>query len=874
MGALLFSCPGSLICPEPACPALQAGVIAVGEVDRGALQIFSFATTAGNNALLRLTMIGASSSTLYVSTGSSTPVIAKVAPYTVTGAQYTSEWDQGALSVSALAHLGQPIKIAVALTDATSTSARFSIVATHADADIVSLEEGIPQFGSAVLSTWTHFRAEIFHAPTVDGTTPALDITVGVTALEGDPDVYVNQFQRTTSRTPTLAPTPLLPGAAGCGTLAAFAGSVDAAEANLFVGISDWAAAEATTTQGSYYTYLKAANATYRKASALRESALGAVSFQTCRPGFENWYLRRVGSRLKLQRNDGSDGFAADASWYVRRDGWGGAEAYESASKPDNYIRRGTSARQRRDIFVTRGITNTLVHKAATWTFALAAGTPSAPTAQPTFPPTMAMPPAGGGEWPTQTSQFAAREEGSDVIQITSTSAHACAPDATKGISCELLISINSFTASKFTVLLSFSSSWRYATNLLDGVPQTAGVGFHQYSYFVFGFEEEKAGGEVEISLNPHTAGADHDLFVCAGSCSTDADHSDAPSTDHYEYRSIAASGEDFVRIATDALVCGGANSTSIDGGGEGVPTPAPAQTYAFDLPCAAPAVATANDKHFYMLRDISFGSRHAMVFAVKASHDAHVGLFTAAFCPSSATNPRCGQPDSHSLMYEVVFGGWSNSLSVIRRCYGSCTKVHSRTQAPLSAASDNLFWISYDISSGVVAAGSGNVVGSSPIMTWTDPSPLKITKVGVMTGFGAVGTWHACSATPPPPPVGWCLLNIAVYSYYKAGESLFTIAASTGAASIRLRDGVPQQRHLLRARTYEYFLLKIGDGAWTFARSSALARNVPRSSRTAPEYVYAHRFSIAFHLPNIAPTTMPWHCVQSTARWRSMSPR
>ena len=864
LGALLVNnCAGVYV------PTLQAGVIAVGEVDVGALQIFSFATAAGQNAVVRLTEIGGSSVTAYVSTGSSTPAIAAVPPYTVTGAQYSNEWDQGALSVSALAHLGGPIKIAVALTDTTSQSARFSIVVTNADVDVVSLEEGIPQFGTAVWSTWTHYRAEIFHAPTVDGTTPALDVTVAVTALVGDPDIYLNQFQRTTSLTPTLAPTQLLPGSAGCGTLAAFAGSTAAAEEHLFVGISDWIAAEAPTTGGSYYTYLKAANVTYRKVSALRKSALGAVSFQTCRPGFESWYLRRVGSRLKLQRSDGSDGFAGDASWYVRSDGWGGAEAYESASKPDNYIRRGTSTRQRRDIFVTGGISNTHVHTASTWTFALAAGSPSAPTPPPTFPPTMAMPPVGGGEWPTQISQFAAWEEGSDVIQITSMSAHACAPDATKGISCEILISINSVTASKFTVLLSFSSSWRYATNLLDGVPQTAGVGFHQYTYFVFGFEEEKAGGEVEISLNPHTAGADHDLFVCAGSCSTDADHSDAPSMDHYEYRSIAASGEDYVRISTDTLVCGGANSTSIDGGGAGNPSPAPAQTYAFDLPCAAPVVATANDKHFHVLRDLSFGSRHAMVFAVKASHDAHVGLFTSSFCPTSATNPQCGQPDSHSVMYEIVFGGWSNSLSVIRRCYGSCTKAHSRTRALLSATSDNLFWISYDISSGVIAAGSGNVVGNSLIMTWTDPSPLQITKVGVMTGWGAAGTWHACSATPPPPPAGWCLLNIAVYSYYKAGESLFTIAASTGAASIRLRNGAPQMRHLAHARTYEYFLLNIEDGAWR--ASSALQRVILCSTLLSGTVncLYACTVALtslpllALRFPHLAPTP----CVQSTAR-------
>lgn len=139
-------------------------------------------------------------------------------------------------------------------------------------------------------------------------------------------------------------------------------------------------------------------------------------------------------------------------------------------------------------------------------------------------------------------------------------------------------------------------------------------MGSHQYTYFVFGFEEEQAGGEVEVSLNPHTAGADHDLFVCAGSCSTDADHSDAPSMEHYEYRSIRETGEDYVRISTDALVCGGANSTSAGGG----PTPAPIGVHPFGLPCAAAQVSTAADRAYTILSDVSFGSRHAMVFSVK----------------------------------------------------------------------------------------------------------------------------------------------------------------------------------------------------------------------------------------------------------------
>ena len=474
------------MCPGGQCPALQAGVVALGEVDAGALAMFSFvAPDASLDIKVRLTQVGGASISAYLSTGAGVPVMSAAAPYTVSGAQYTGEWDQGAIVVPASAHLGQRVAIGVAQSDATGASAscRFTVVATNCAAgsqgvfqDVISLQEGVPQYAIAPALSYTNFRAEIYRAATMDGTTPAQDLTISVTSLEGDPDVYVNQFKRTAVLTPTTPPTQIAPDAAGCGTLAEFMGTD-----GLYLGLSAYPASPARTGRG-YYTYLKPAQSTFRKVSALRESALGAVSFQACHAAYESHFLRRIGSRLKLAPNDGSDGFAGDASWYVRPDVFGeaGAEGYECVSKPDYFFRRGTWSFTKKYIFVGRVGSDSL-KASAKWSFALA--NPAATTRAPTFPPTMPMPGPGSAgapassDWPARDpnhAQYYAWEVGSDVVVVTSSSAHACAPDAASGAVCELLVSVYSYTASKYTVLLSFSSSWRYATNLIDGVPQVS----------------------------------------------------------------------------------------------------------------------------------------------------------------------------------------------------------------------------------------------------------------------------------------------------------------------------------------------------------------------------------------------------------------
>ena len=806
------------VCPGTGCPVLQEGIVALGDVDGGQLALFSFLPqSVGSASRVRLTQIGSASITAYVSTTGMPPTIS--ATHVVAGAAYTSAWDSVPLAVPG-SQSTNPLYIAVTLSDLTSSSsARFSIVVTSGDTDVLTLVEGVPQFDSGTPSAMQYFRAEIVHTPTVDGTIPARDLTIAVTAMEGDPDVYANQFRRVLPVVPTAAPSASSSQSPGCGHISEFGSTTK------FIGLStsshfNWPTSPTSSRYG-YYTYMSLdSTMAFRKVPALRESAVGAVSFQTCHAGYETMYLKRIGGRIKLARNDGSDSFAGDASFYERSDPFSQSAtsvSYEVVSKPGYYMRRRSSVFSSTTRIYSSHISATSATSTKTgagWAFDLI--NPNLPTLAPTMPPTMPLINPTSSDWPTTSvSQYFAYDVGSDVVVIGTQSAHSCAPDPTSGTVCEILIGVKSYTASRYTVLLSFSSSWRYATNLIDGVPQTAAVASHQYTYFVFGFEEEKAGGEVEISLNPHTAGADHDLFVCAGSCSNDEDHSDAPSREHYDYRSIAASGEDYVRVETKYLVCGGANSSA---GGDGSPTPSPTAGSNYGgLPCATPTagISTPNDKTYYLLPDVSFGSRHAMVFTVKAGHDAHIGLFQADYCTTPGTGTggakKCSIPPRAYTMYEIIIGGWTNSLSVIRRSAQTNTKTHSRTRHPLSSSADKTFWISYDISTGLVSVGKGLIVGSSPMMSWTDPTPLQITKVGIMTGWGASGTWHVCTTTPPPPPVGWCLLNIAVYSYYAQGESLFTIAAATGAASVRLRDGVPQMRHIARSRTYEYFLLNIG---------------------------------------------------------------
>ena len=118
-----------------------------------------------------------------------------------------------------------------------------------------------------------------------------------------------------------------------------------------------------------------------------------------------------------------------------------------------------------------------------------------------------------------------------------------------------------------------------------------------------------------------------------------------------------------------------------------------------------------------------------SIIFKVQASNDAHLGLFTSA----------------HDLnnMYEIVIGGWGNSKSVVRKSHGG-TDLVTVLGAQISSISMTEMWLSLS-PLGKLSIGTGSTVGQNAWMSWTDPSPLTITEVVPMTGWGASGIWRLC---------------------------------------------------------------------------------------------------------------------------------
>ena len=109
------------------------------------------------------------------------------------------------------------------------------------------------------------------------------------------------------------------------------------------------------------------------------------------------------------------------------------------------------------------------------------------------------------------------------------------------------------------------------------------------------------------------------------------------------------------------------------------------------------------------------------------ASSDAHVGFM-------------CGDE-----FYEIVIGGWSNTLSVIRKktfntLYGT---PEARTSTPgiCNANKIRLFWA--QALNGLVGFGKGNIIGENIVLQWIDPNPLIPDFVGFMTGEGSSGDWN-----------------------------------------------------------------------------------------------------------------------------------
>eukprot|EP00058_Branchiostoma_floridae_P013527 XP_002599015.1 hypothetical protein BRAFLDRAFT_79947 [Branchiostoma floridae] len=115
--------------------------------------------------------------------------------------------------------------------------------------------------------------------------------------------------------------------------------------------------------------------------------------------------------------------------------------------------------------------------------------------------------------------------------------------------------------------------------------------------------------------------------------------------------------------------------------------------------------------------------------FEVQAGSDVHVALSS--------------QRQDLDDMYEIVIGGWFNTVSVIRRRKLGYRFARASTPGITSQAEYRKFWITWS-SGGTIAAGWGSE--TRPFMQWTDPNPLPVNYAGYSTGWGrGTGRWKFC---------------------------------------------------------------------------------------------------------------------------------
>ncbi|XP_060070842.1 IgGFc-binding protein-like, partial [Ylistrum balloti] len=119
-------------------------------------------------------------------------------------------------------------------------------------------------------------------------------------------------------------------------------------------------------------------------------------------------------------------------------------------------------------------------------------------------------------------------------------------------------------------------------------------------------------------------------------------------------------------------------------------------------------------------------GDTKTFEFEVKACNDAHVALM--------------GKTGENGKVYEIVIGGWSNTLSVIRsRKQGP--NLYSGRGRQLECRQYRKFKVIWNNGIIVVQSYVGNVWRA--FLIWRDPSPMEIFSVGVSTGLWATGEWR-----------------------------------------------------------------------------------------------------------------------------------
>ena len=146
-----------------------------------------------------------------------------------------------------------------------------------------------------------------------------------------------------------------------------------------------------------------------------------------------------------------------------------------------------------------------------------------------------------------------------------------------------------------------------------------------------------------------------------------------------------------------------------------------------------------------YTYRNGTVDFSAGVVFSVQARRDAHIVL--------SPHNTQVGAQRGVE-MYEIVLGGWDNSMSSIARTKFGTLRRSVSSDMLLRAYRGSEFWVQLDGAS--IKVGAGCTIGRGTFMEWIDPEPIpSVQYFGVATA-DTPGAWVHC-LDRADMPLGTC---------------------------------------------------------------------------------------------------------------------
>jgi len=172
---------------------------------------------------------------------------------------------------------------------------------------------------------------------------------------------------------------------------------------------------------------------------------------------------------------------------------------------------------------------------------------------------------------------------------------------------------------------------------------------------------------------------------------------------------------------------------------------PPPVCTDPFDWLSGSTCELTTSNAHHYKIIDKELPPGQCIFFEAIATNDIHVSLFSASTVIESPF-PGGYYPDPTSVsFYEIVIGGWDDTLSTIRTSgQGFDSGQDWITGSWLGGGAGYMpFWVCADVVGGIVTTGAwtemqvGEVIASA---NYPPSEMMPINYIGFSTGWGSTG--------------------------------------------------------------------------------------------------------------------------------------